>query len=188
MYISFWNTLRWLILVIWAVKAACVQRRVDTSQDFHWSQGACVPDTAVRKSSAFLRNEIATALGVGSTQIPVPSLSLLVLCLCIHSGIVCDGDRGFRAHCYIWSSSNCCNHSSERNFVGASAQKGVWGSWTADLESSSHLSPVPTSNTKEISLLHYWGLNLKGQVEAGVFSSKQCWTSSVSLIFLVNSG
>lgn len=178
MYISFWNTQRLFILLMWAVEAACVQRRVDTSQDFHWRQGPCVPDTAVRKSFCFPSKQDCCSSGNGEYSDPCPFLKSPVLCLCIHSGIVCDGDRGcFRAQSYIWCPSNCCNHSFGRNFICASAQKGVWGSWTADMESSLRLPPVPTSKTKKISLLHYWGLNLKGQVHAGVFSSQQYWSS-----------
>lgn len=186
MCVSFWNTLRWFVLLMWAVKAAPVQRRVHTSQDLHWSQDPCVPDTAVRVF-CFPSKQDWCCSGNREYSNPCPFFKPLVLCLYIHLGIVCDGDRDvFRAPTYIWSPSNCCNHSSGRDFLGASAQKGVWGSWAADLESSSHLPPVTTSQTNKISLLHYWGLNLKGQVDASVFSDRQYWTSSISFIFLVN--
>lgn len=154
MYISFWNTARWFMLLIWAVKATCVQRRVDTSQDFRWSQGPCVPDTAVRKSFCFPSKQDCYCSGNGEYSNPCLFFKSLVLCLCTRSGIVCDGDRDcFGALSYIWS-PKC----SERNFVGASAQKGVWGSRSTDLESSSHLPPVPTSKDKEnivIALLRF---------------------------------
>lgn len=189
MYISFWNTLRWFFLLMWAVKAACAQRRVDTSQDFHWSQGPCVPGTAVRKSCSFPSEQDCCCSGNGEYSNPCPFFKSPVLCLCIHAEIVCDDDRDcFRAHSYICNPSNCCNNSSGRNFVGASAKK-VFGEaklLTWNLHHTSHLSPHQRLRKYHCCIIEVWIWRDKAMQV--YFLLRQYWTSSISFIFLVDSG
>lgn len=118
---------------------------------------------------AFLQTKMTPVLGTGSTQTPIPSLSLLVCASAFRSSVRWWW-RLFQSSSYIWCPGNCCNHCSLRKLVCASARKCVWGCQRADLESLSQLPSDPVSclfclcpqqRRRKYFLLHYWGLNLQ---------------------------